>query len=137
MTIILGKCVGGIRAKSVSAKGESTPGIRVLPPDVAHQLFQAVQLQLVHLLHLLAEQPIGKTLVFIPDQIIFGKVNEVTAFEFAERHFGVREFDEEFFFWNHVSGTAALAMETASFCKAQRRKRYSVQRGPKATPKTI
>lgn len=67
-----------------------------LPLDVTDQFFEPVQFEFIHQLELLAQSSFRKPMVVVPNDIIFGKINEVFAFVFAERHFGVREFDEEF-----------------------------------------
>jgi hypothetical protein len=66
-----------------------------LPANVAYQIFQTVQFQLVNLFELLAEQSFRETFRFIPNDIMFGQVNQVTAFVLAEWHFGVRKLEQE------------------------------------------
>lgn len=65
-----------------------------MPFNVADEFLQTVQFKLVNELHLPPEFAFWETLVLVPDNVIFGQVDQQSAFVFPERHFGMREFDE-------------------------------------------
>ena len=62
--------------------------------DVADEVFEAVEFEFVDELELFAEGSFGEAFVAVPNDVIFGEVDQVIALVFAEGHFGVGELDE-------------------------------------------
>ncbi len=62
--------------------------------DISNQLFKSVKFKFIYQLQLASKFAFWKSFVAIPDDVVFGKVNEVPAFILAERHLHVREFDK-------------------------------------------
>ena len=67
-----------------------------MPLDVAYQILKPVEFEFINELQLLSQSPFWKSVIVVPNNVVFGKVDQVFALVFAERHFGVGEFDEEF-----------------------------------------
>ena len=68
--------------------------LRILPADVSNQVLKPIQFQLINLFELLSQRALWKAFGFVPNHVMFGQINQVSAFVFAERHFSVREFDQ-------------------------------------------
>ncbi len=67
---------------------------RIILFDVSDEVFEAVEFEFVDELELFAESSFRKTFVAVPNDVIFGEVDQVIALVFAEGHFGVGELDE-------------------------------------------
>lgn len=79
--------------------------------DVAHQLFQPIQLKFVHQAQHIAQLTFGETLGVVPHNIMFGQIYKVIAFVFTEGHFGMRQFYEQLLLLFHRDFLKALPIK--------------------------
>lgn len=101
-----------------------------MPFDVADELLQTVQFELVDELHLLAEVAFWEAFVVVPDDVVFGQINQESALVFPERHFGMREFDElllVFIHWMKSKEKREKRKEKSRKSKERKKERNAIE----------
>ncbi len=66
--------------------------------DIINEFLKSVEFDFIHLLHHLPKFAFREALLFEPNIIIFGDINQVKVFVFAKWHFVMGEFYEDFRF---------------------------------------
>ena len=103
-------CTGGVVCSNarfqIRKKARRTILSRFWVPffDISDQLFEPVEFEFIDQLQLLAELAFREAFIAVPDDIIFGDVNQMPAFILAIWHFGMGEFDELLLVWGQNIG---------------------------------